>query len=189
MNRLLVPLRKASTLIISVCIVATPAALLPFIASFVQPRMDIQRLYRLSDIGWAVGIGSILASLLIVVGLSLTFSRILRAQKQLRLASDRRRHWRNVGGVILGVLLLTCFFPEFRSVHFSAGTWISAGWGQIAESTARQYLWGAIRLSSVFVLVSGFNTGLFLIGARDAAKAVEGEQTRGKGQAQGRTLV
>jgi hypothetical protein len=165
--------RKASWLLVVISAFAMPPALLAFIVSFVKPSIATQKLYWLSELGWRVGIGCIIASMLFIFGLNLTVSRIASGQQRLRAVLNRHRVWWRIGGTILAVLLISCFIPDFRSVRFSEGVWFSAKWGQITESTAVQYLWGAIRLSSVFILASGFNTGLFSLGVRDAVRAIE----------------
>jgi hypothetical protein len=96
---------------------------------------------------------------------------------------DRRRRWAKIGGIAFTLLLISCFIPDFRLVQFSGGAWVSTGWSGIrgiSEATAKQYLWGAIRLWSVFVLAAAVNIMGIALGMRDAARRAMEEAVVGK---------
>jgi hypothetical protein len=165
--------RKASWLFIATSAFAMPPALLAFIVSFVKPKIATQTLYGLSGLGWRIGAACLFVSILLAFGLNFTVARVVRARRQLRAALNHYRGWWRAGKIVLATMLVSCFIPDFRSVRFAGGLWISAKWGQITESTARQYLWGAVRFSSFFVFASAFNLCLFSLCVRDAMHAVQ----------------
>ena len=148
-------------LILTVSIVAIIAATLCFAWFFIQPGIDVKLLYRLSHLAMRTALAGIAVSFAVAVGLQFLARHVEAAARLHSLAVDRRRRWAKAGGILLTILLISCFVPDFGSVAiFRGGGWFSTGWSgmhAISELVARQYLWGAIRLWSVFLLAAAVN--------------------------------
>lgn len=167
-------LRSFLVLTLVVCLAAIVMAAVCFALSFVQPNIDTRLLYQISRAGLKVGLGAIALSLVVAFGLHLLAPHVATVGRLYSFVLDGRRRWAKIGGALFAVLLISCFIPDFRPVQFSGEGWSSTGWsGQqvISESTAKQYLWGATRLWSVFLLAASVNIMGLALATRDVSRA------------------
>jgi hypothetical protein len=120
-------------LILTVSIVAIIAATLCFAWSFIQPGIDVKLLYRLSHLAMRTALAGIAVSFAVAVGLQFLARHVEAAARLHSLAVDRRRRWAKAGGILLTILLLSCFVPDFRLVQFSGGDGLAQGGAECTQ--------------------------------------------------------
>lgn len=149
------------------CLISWPAALFAIaviVASFRNPEIQLDLLYRLSSIGTRVGLGAIFTGIICGWGLAWISEPFLR----LRIGARAQRKKFSLIGSVLAILLaaFTIWVPlsGVRYVHPDGSKWIATGKAnsqEISSSTARIYMWRSLRMDGLFLFVAAWSLGGF----------------------------